>query len=125
MQIERVKISNIMSFPYMDNFSTNHGVTLGTGGDAAVNVLIGPNGSGKSNFILILHHIFRFGIPRDYIYDKQLLLTQPKGPSPKAISCNTTPSPSFQKIYKHFDYQDKESRVQVSFMLGDLDYENI
>lgn len=48
MQLTNIKISNLLSYPYLPDFSKVEGTLFYNRENNNVNVLIGPNGAGKS-----------------------------------------------------------------------------
>jgi predicted ATPase len=54
MKIRQIKISNIMSFPYVADLPNMEGIRFDEKEGPDMNILIGANGSGKSNFIEII-----------------------------------------------------------------------
>ena len=70
MQLSTVKVSNILSFPYVENLTTVEGVKFHNHENGISNILIGPNGSGKSNLLDIISAIWKYGITIDYEVDQ-------------------------------------------------------
>ncbi|MDR3168343.1 MAG: AAA family ATPase [Candidatus Peribacteria bacterium] len=112
MKIRQIKISNILSFPYVEDFSTIEGIKFPTSTEENdLNILIGANGSGKSNFIEIINQFVR-NMVFDYTFDKKQQTIQF---IPKKTS----------KLSKHSNTQDKPARIEVIIELFENDFENI
>jgi len=122
MQLSQVKISNLFNFPYLADFANAPGIQFSNPDKNNVNVLIGPNGAGKSSFLNVINRIRKIGLIRDYVFDKNILITQDTKRFKQAIALNTLYVP---KSRKHYDALDKDSRVRMEFVLTYHDYENI
>ncbi|MFZ2150581.1 MAG: AAA family ATPase [Candidatus Absconditicoccaceae bacterium] len=122
MQIKKVKISNVLSFPYLDNFNEHQEVSFDTESNGNINILIGPNGAGKSNFLLIINDILKIGLTRDYIYKPEIITDDDKLNFKNVIISNEM---TLKKIFKHFGQQDKPSKVLIGIKLNNHDIENI
>ena len=112
MQLQSIKISNVLSFPYLDLNNNKETLLFGTGNDSAVNILIGANGSGKSNFINILEQIYSRGIIKDYIYNKKNIQN---GNKKHTIVYEKS---YFNRLEPHHGHIDKPSEIEISFLLG-------
>lgn len=119
MQLQNIKISNVLSFPYLEPNNQSETVSFGTWEDSSVNIFIGPNWSGKSNFINILEQIYTRGVIKDYIYNKKNVENWNKK--------NTIvyEKSYFNRLSSHRDYIDKDSKIEIFFLLTDGDYDNI
>lgn len=122
MQLRRVKISNVLSFPHQENFATFEGVIFDTGEKAVTNTLIWPNGSGKSNFLSIVSQVLKAGLFIDYIYNKEILAMQDSWLFSKAITTNQV---RLDHVTKHFLYPNKKSMVSMDIVFNRNDYENL
>lgn len=120
MQLHRVKISNVLSFPYQPSFATFAGVVFDTGEKAMTNTLIGPNGSGKSNFLGIVSQVFTAGLFVDYIYNQDIV----EGRTMSLDHAITSNAISLKHLDKHFLYQDKKSQVSIDIVFNTNDYDN-
>lgn len=73
MHIKEVKISNLLSFPYLDNFKDIEAVSLfSNGGYEGMRIFIGNNASGKSNCVNIIEEFFSTLI-KEFSYSKDFL----------------------------------------------------
>lgn len=122
MQIQKVKISNILSFPYLDNFNDNQGISFDTESDWNVNILIWPNWSWKSNFLLIINEILKVWLTKDYVYSPNIIRANEISNFKSVIIPNEL---ILKKILKHFWQQDKESKILIWIKLNNHDIENI
>ncbi len=122
MQIHKIKISNILSFPYLDDFYNNPWIVFDTESDWSVNILIWPNWAWKSNFLLIINQALKSWLMKDYVYKPEIIRDQDKLNFRKVITSNDIP---LKKIVKHFWQQDKESKISIWIKLNNHDIENI
>ena len=122
MKIRELKISNLMSFPYVENlddFDWMDFEKLDNSSD--MNILIGANGSWKSNFIEIINQFCR-NLIFDYTFDPSIIKEQRKAEYKKAIQLV---SKTAYKLSKHNRSQDKPSKIEVIIELFDSDFDNI
>ena len=122
MKIRGLKISNLMSFPYVENlddFDWMDFEKLDNSSD--MNILIGANGSWKSNFIEIINQFCR-NLIFDYTFDPLIIKEQKKSEYKKAIQLV---SKTAYKLSKHNKSQDKPSKIEVIIELFDSDFDNI
>ena len=69
MKIRELKISNLMSFPYVNDLDDFWWMNFEKSDDNSdMNILIGANGSWKSNFIEIINQFCR-----NLIFDTEIL----------------------------------------------------
>src|SRR3989339_486600 len=103
MKIKSVKISNILSFAYCENFDVASAVEFKEG----INILIWPKGSGKKSFIKILKQIMQKFLFCGYSYRPDLIdnLTEQKN------VLQRTDKGSLSHLSKHWDYPEKEMRA--------------
>jgi len=120
MQLANVKISNLISFPYVANLAKEKGIAFSHTGKWGVNILIWPNGSGKSSFLEIINQIFKVGLMRDYIYNKHLL-----GFENQLDSVIVEHKMHLKNLEKNFESPDKNSRVHMTLILHKNDYDNL
>lgn len=121
MQLHRVKISNVLSFPYQPSFDSFEGVVFDTGEKAITNTLIGPNGSGKSNFLDIVSQVFKAWLFVDYIYNTEVL-TNKKSKLDCTITSNAI---RLEHLDKHFLYPEGKSQVSIDIVFNNNDYDNL
>ena len=73
MKIREVKISNILSFPYVENIDNMDGINFEKQIDNLdMNIFIWANGSGKSNFIEIINQFSR-NLLLDYTFNPSII----------------------------------------------------
>ena len=122
MKIRELKISNLMSFPYVENlddFDWMNFEKLDNTSD--MNILIGANWSWKSNFIEIINQFCR-NLIFDYTFDTSILKEKRKSEYKSAIKLV---SKTAYKLSKHTRFQDKPSKIEVVLEFFDSDFENI
>lgn len=120
MQLQNIRISNVLSFPYLEDWNQSVSLSFGTWDDSAVNILIWPNWSGKSNFINILEQIYTRGIIKDYIYNKKFVKE-----SENIKNVIIFEKSYFNRLAPHRNFLDKSSQIKISFLLVNWDYDNI
>ena len=122
MKIREVKISNLMSFPYVEDLANAEWINFEKSEDVLdMNILIGANGSGKSNFIEIINQFSR-NLLLDYTFDESIIREKKKSDYKNAIKLI---SRSTSKLSKHSKFQDKKSNIEILVEFFDKDYENI
>ena len=122
MKIRELKISNLMSFPYIedfDNFDWMNFEKIENNSD--MNILIWANWSGKSNFIEIINQFCR-NLIFDYTFDAEILRTKNESEYKKSIQLIWKTA---YKLTKHTKFQDKPSKIEVVIELFDSDFDNI
>ncbi len=123
MQIKEVKISNLLSFPYVDmkTFEAMPAISLYSNeGYQGVKIFIGNTASGKSNFMKIFEEFFAtliqdFSYSDDFFHDEKISMR-------KAIQSR----PNFTKyLQTNNTTPNKPSKLEITLELSDADYENI
>lgn len=122
MKIREVKISNLMSFPYVEDLSVVDWMDFEKQENTLdMNILIWANGAGKSNFIEIINQFCR-NLIFDYTFDPSIIEEQRKSEYKKAIQL--IPKTAF-RLSKHMKFQTKPSKIEILVELFDHDYDNI
>ena len=122
MKIREVKISNLMSFPYIENLDAVSWMDFEKQENSLdMNILIGANWSWKSNFIEIINQFCR-NLIFDYVFNPWVIDSWDKKEFKKAIQLN--PKTAY-KLSKHIKYQDKPSNIEILIELFDKDFDNI
>ncbi|MDR0607154.1 MAG: AAA family ATPase [Candidatus Peribacteria bacterium] len=122
MKIRQMKISNILSFPYVEDLSSMEGIKFPTSAEETdLNILIGANGSGKSNFIEIINQFVR-NIVFDYTFDPSLIQTTETIRQQQTIQFIPKKT---SKLTKYSDTQNKSAGIEVTIELFEHDFENI
>ena len=122
MKIRKLKISNLMSFPYVANFDDYDWMDFEKiDNNLDMNILIWANGSGKSNFIEVINQFCR-NLIFDYTFDPSILKEKREKEYKNAIQLV---SKTASKLSKHTKYQDKPSRIEATLQLFDTDFDNI
>lgn len=117
MIIKNIKISNILSYPWLEDFTQSKN-TINFNNN--LNILIGSNGSGKSNLVEIIHQLFSKNINKYYVVDKNR-----NHADGKIIFQDDDRSNSHQNITKHHNSVDKDSRIEICIQLDSTDRENL
>ena len=122
MKIREVKISNLMSFPYVEDLSVVDWMDFEKQENTLdMNILIWANGAGKSNFIEIINQFCR-NLIFDYTFDPTIIEEKRKSEYKKAIQL--IPKTAY-RLSKHMKSQDKPSKIEILVELFDNDYDNI
>lgn len=114
MQLSTIKVSNILSFPYIENLTTIEWVKFHNHEQGVMNIIIGPNGSGKSNLLDIIYAVRNYGITIDYTIARD-------DTKPLIINTNQTK----HKLSKHRWQEHLSSHIYLSILLSQDDYNNI
>lgn len=121
MHIKEVKISNLLSFPYLDNFKDIEAVSLfSNGGYEGMRIFIGNNASGKSNCVNIIEEFFSTLI-KEFSYSKDFLNNE-KIHSRSAIQEQKNLT---KKLHTNYATPNKASHFEILIELWSNDYENI
>ena len=119
MKINRIAISNILSFEYRPTIAENDWVVF----DQDINVLIGPNGAGKSNFLEVINQICKqcLFIPHN-LHEEQPSLFIKKGrdhPLNKTITPLTMP-PTTLKPNNSSPNEDMIIHLEIELSKDDI-----
>ena len=123
MQIKEIKLSNLLSFPYVnpDDFQKMTPISFyGENGYQGLKIFIGNNASGKSNFIKILEEFFATLI-KDFSFDTSFSRGSDISMR-KAIQSRNNYTKYLQTNNKT---PNQPSILEISLELSDVDYENI
>ena len=122
MKIRGLKISNLMSFPYVENLNDFEWINFEKlEKDSDMNILIWANGSGKSNFIEIINQFCR-NLIFDYTFNQSIITNNKKSEYKNAIQLVKK---SAYKLSKHSKFQNKPSKIEVTIELFNSDFDNI
>ena len=122
MKIRELKISNLMSFPYVENLDDFDWMDFEKIDNSSdMNILIWANGSGKSNFIEIINQFCR-NLIFDYTLNSSIIEENEVSEYKKSIKLV---SKTAYKLSKHTKFQDKPSKVEVVLEFFDSDFDNI
>jgi putative ATP-dependent endonuclease of OLD family len=123
MKISTVKISNSLSFPFLENFDSSPASIIF---NEDLNILIGPNGSGKSNLIEILSKVFQAHFYTSFEFNESILGTfkETANEKPLKVGNNNVKINAINNLVKHRDYKDKPSRIQIEIQFDKGDLEN-
>ena len=122
MQIKEVKISNLLSFPYLNEHDFKESAPISFFGQdwyQWVKIFIGNNASWKSNFIKILEEFFATLI-YDYTYQEEYAKENIKTRKTIQERPNHT-----KKLQTNNQTPDQPAKLEISLELSNLDFENI
>ncbi len=114
MQLSTIKVSNILSFPFVENLTTIEWVKFHNQENWVINILIWPNGSGKSNLLDIINAVWKYGITINYKLEQ-------KENNLYIKNCNRTE----HNLTKHRGQENKKSHIYLSILLSQDDYNNL
>ncbi len=124
MQLSCIKISNILSFPYIADIAAEQGICFDDDKDHDVNVFIGPNGSGKSNLLEIINQTFKVWLYNDFVMSTSHLDVT-DGDAANLKKTITQRKQHYKYLNKHFSTKDKESVIHIRLRMCDADHANI
>lgn len=117
MYIKSLKISNILSFPYLEDFDgSKDTITF----DPQTNILIGANGSGKSNLIEVISRLWKQVFFINYELKDEAFNPNPQVKYIQRASFNIS-----NTLYKNNKFLDKPSQVEIDIGLTAVDKENV
>jgi len=122
MQIKEVKISNLLSFPYLNEHNFKEAAPISFFGEdwyQWVKIFIWNNASWKSNFIKILEEFFATLI-YDYTYNEEYAKENIKTRKTIEERPNHT-----KKLQTNNHTPDQPAKLDISLELSNLDFENI
>ena len=122
MQIKEVKISNLLSFPYLNEHDFKEAAPISFFGEdwyQWVKIFIWNNASWKSNFIKILEEFFATLI-YDYTYNEEYAKENIKTRKTIEERPNHT-----KKLQTNNHTPDQPAKLDISLELSNLDFENI
>ena len=122
MQIKEVKISNLLSFPYLNEHDFKEAAPISFFGEdwyQWVKIFIWNNASWKSNFIKILEEFFATLI-YDYTYNEEYAKENIKTRKTIEERSNHT-----KKLQTNNHTPDQPAKLDISLELSNLDFENI
>lgn len=114
MQLSTIKISNLLSFPYVENLTSIEGVKFHNSESGVINIIIGPNGSGKSNLLDIINAVWKYGISSNYA------ITSNEWGDRIVIKQNP---PHY--LHKHRLTPHEHAHVYMSVLLHQYDFDNL
>lgn len=114
MQLSTIKVSNILSFPFVENLTTIEWVKFHNQEKWVINIMIWPNGSWKSNLLDIIQSVWKYWITINYTLEQKehtFIITE---------NNNTNHS-----LTKHRGEEEKKSHIYISLLLSQDDYNNL
>ncbi len=124
MKIDYLQISNILSFPYVDDVSQAEKLTFNNG----LNIIIGENGSGKSTVLEIINFLFKRVIYRQYTVNQDLFSRRN---SITADERRHVLLPANHQTYSGFrldanwDSEQQQQTIRLAIRLDEIDQQNI
>lgn len=114
MQLSTIKISNLLSFPYVENLTAIEGVKFHNSESGVINIIIWPNGSGKSNLLDIINAVRKYSISTNYA-----IVSDETG---DRIVIKKNPP---HHLHKHRLTPQETSHVYMSILLHQYDFDNL
>ena len=124
MKINYLQISNILSFPYVENIENAQRITLHDG----LNIIIGENGAGKSTALEVINFLFKRVLYRQFSVNQDLVRRRT---TITADERRQILAPSNQNDYAGFrldpnwDSEDEEQRIRIALSFDEIDRENL
>lgn len=127
MQLSTLKISNLLSFPYVENLTEMEGVKFHNSEEGVINIIIWPNGSGKSNLLDIVHAMWKYGITINYELITSRMWSQDENTTtPFTIElCHTNTAPLWWFLSKHRGSEHLPAHVYFSLLMTQHDMDNL
>lgn len=122
MKLKSVKISNVLSFPFIQNFQEEKPTIVFYD---AMNIFIGPNGSGKSNLIEVLSKLFQAHFFVSFEMNDNLIGFSETPNNEKPIRWNNNNQNALNTLVKHRNFKDKPSRVSIDIEFDEGDFNNL
>jgi len=126
MKINYIKISNILSFKYYDNFQRCPKINFydkeSANDKINLNVLIGPNGSGKSNFLEVLNQLFEKTLFKDFSFQDGSFLSQVGNKKKNTFQSQTE---TINNLDVNWNSSNKKQEIELSLSLNENDFNNI
>lgn len=123
MRVRKVHISNVLSFPYVEDINQAASLEL----DPKLNVIIGGNGSGKSTMLETINFIFRRVLFRRYIFEENNF----QNPAPQTRMATIRLDPDmdhFKNTYRlnpNWSTENLPQVIMVGLTLDEVDKVNI
>ena len=124
MKINYLQISNVLSFPFVENISQAEKISF----DNGLNIIIGENGSGKSTALEVINFLFKRVLYRQYNVNQDLFSqrnTITAENRRQIIQPENRQRISGFRLDPNWDTEDKEQRIRLAIKLDDIDEENI
>jgi len=122
MRIKQLQLSNILSFPYVEDIQNAQKITL----DPTLNIIIGSNGSGKSTTLEAINFIFKRVFFKYYEFNEQRF----NDSSALIRKMAYTKNPDSEKYKNTFrlnpnwDSELDPQQIKVTIQLDDIDRTN-
>ena len=121
MQINSIKISNILSFEHKDNIEDCEEIRI----DKNLNILIGPNGSGKSNFLEILNQIFKNILFKQANFNEEQIDNHKKNTQNPLNATLTEQNIQYKNLSKNESSSEEAKRIKLVIGINKNDIENL
>lgn len=122
MLLKEVKISNLLSFPYLTDIENTDPISFfSNGGYEGMRILIGNNASWKSNFVKIIEEFFSTFI-NDYHYtriENDTIKTTNLQDAINKLENKT------KNLHPHYLHSEKPSKIEIEIDLSQWDYDNL
>ncbi len=124
MKIDYLQISNILSFPFVEDISSAPKILFENG----LNIIIGENGSGKSTALEIINFLFRRVIYKHYNVNQELFARRNSvtGDERRNIiqPSNLQRTTGF-RLDPNWDTEADQQQIRIAIRLDDIDRQNI
>lgn len=124
VRIDYIKISNVMSFPYVEQIEDAESINFESG----LNIIIGENGSGKSTALEVINFLFKRVIYRQFTVNEELLgrrTTITESDRKQTLSPSNQLSISGFRLDKNWYSIEKPQTIRIALRLDEIDMDNI
>lgn len=124
MKIEYLQISNILSFPHVEDISAAQQIIF----DDGLNIIIGENGAGKSTALEVLNFLFKRVLYKQYSVNQDLFArrTMLTVNDRKQILQPTNQQDFLSfRLDPNWDTENQPQRIRLAIKLDEIDEQNI
>ena len=125
MKINRIQISNVLSFKFYDNIESAPEISF----DKGLNIIIGENGSGKSTALEVINFLFKKVFYKQYDVKQELYMRkeQINAAEKKQIiqPLNNTNSYTGFRLEPNWNTENNAQIIRVEIELDEIDSKNI
>lgn len=123
MRINKLKISNILSFPYAEDIDSALDISF----DPTLNIIIGSNGSGKSTVLEVINFIFKRVLFKPYEFSENYFNNTSSSTRLETFRVNaeTQKYKNTFRLNPNWESENKTQTIKVTIQLDAIDKANI